>query len=85
MKAIEIIDALFSGYNNVEQMGIYNPESGIEFFWEEARVEFGIFDPLNKYVYGYCAPLKNGEYPFMPDCILELCPGTKVYLYKIED
>ena len=84
MKQIEIIEALLSGYNNIEQMGTYDPSRGLEYFGEGTRIVNGMINPLNKYIYSYDEPLRNCDTEFMPDCVLRDGYDIEISLHKID-
>lgn len=85
MKQIEIIDALLSGWNDIEQMGIFEPSRGLEYFGEGTRIVGGVIYENRNYVYTYEKKFRNSEKAFVCDCRLKDKEGCEIRLYKIED
>ena len=85
MKAIEIIDALLSGWNDIEQMGIFNSERGIEFFGKHAIIVQGSIEEGCNYVYIYEEMLKGSQKTYICNCRIRDKEGCEIRLYKIED
>lgn len=85
MKQIEIIEALLSGYNNIEQMGTYDPARGLEYFGEGTIIVQGSIEEGCRYVYIYKEMLRGSQKTYICDCRLKDFQGNEVRLYKIED
>lgn len=85
MTKMQIIDALLSGYNNIEQMGIFDSERGIEFFGKHAIIVQGNIDEGSRYVYIYKEMLKGSQKTYICNCRLRDNEGCEIRLYKIED
>ena len=85
MKAIEIIDALLSNWNNIEQMGKYDPSIGLDYFGEGTRIVGGVIYENRNYVYTYEKKFRNSEKSFVCNCRLIDPQGNEVRLFMIED
>ena len=85
MKQIEIIEALLSGYNNIEQMGTYDPSRGLEYFGVGTYIVQGNIDEESRYVYIYEKMLRDIQKTYICNCRLRDNEGCEIRLYKIED
>ena len=82
---IQIIDALLSNWNNIEQMGTYDPSRGLEYFGEGTRIVGGVIYKNRDYVYTYEKKFRNSERSFVCNCRLIDPRGNEVRLFMIED
>lgn len=85
MKQIEIIEALLSNWNNIEQMGTYNPSRGLEYFGEGTSIVQGSIEEGCRYVYIYDKIFRGQERAYICNCRLRDNEGCEIRLYKIED